>query len=253
MIPAVQRYFFDLRTLPPEVPPEAATPSRGWLAKYVRDLRTFPGDVALAYRHGGFQELWDTLAHRTLHRLFRSDRLIVFAQPLDVAPDIAPPEGVMISPVTSADGCDALVSLVPQRDLVRFRSLVAAGRHCLIAWRGNQPIGYAWVAEQVGPDVTLVPVPLPPHAAYLWDLYVIPAERCNGIGSALASARCQVARARGFREGWRMIAPSNHASVRTLARSGPGARIVGEIRYIKLITRMHARFIPAAVPAELSA
>jgi GNAT superfamily N-acetyltransferase len=121
-----------------------------------------------------------------------------------------------------------------------------------VAWRGRQPIGYAWVADEVGPDVTLVPLPLPADAAYLWDLYVIPAERCNGIGSALASARCEIARARGFREGWRTIKRTNHASIRTLARSGPGARVVGELRYIKLTTRIYARFTadPSAALAE---
>jgi len=205
----------------------------------------------LAYRRGGVRDVWDTLARRTLHRLVRTGRVIVFAQPLDRAPEIPPPQGVSIS-LTNEAGCDALDTLVPQRELDRFRALVSAGRHCLVAWRGTQPIGYAWVAERVGPDVTIVPLPLPPDAAYLWDLYVVPAERCNGIGSALASARCQLARARGFREGWRMIAPSNHASVRTLVRSGPGARVVGEMRYIKLITRMYVRFTPSTILTELA-
>jgi GNAT superfamily N-acetyltransferase len=225
--------------------------ARRRLAKYARDWRTFPGDAALAYRRGGVRDVWDALARRTLHRLVRTGRVIVFAQPLDRAPEIPPPQGVRIA-LTNEAGCDTLGTLVPQRELDRFRALVSAGRHCLVAWRGTQPIGYAWVADRVGPDVTIVPLPLPPEAAYLWDLYVLPAERCNGIGSALASARCQLARARGFREGWRMIAPSNHASVRTLVRSGPGARVVGEMRYIKLITRMYVRFTPSTVLTELA-
>ena len=219
------------------------------LAKYARDWRTFPHDAVVAYRRGGFREVWDTLASRSLHRLVRVGRLIVFAHPLDRAPEIQLPEGVTISRVNLA-GCDALDTLVAQRELDRFRGLVAAGRHCLVAWRGIRPIGYAWVAERMGSDVTAVPLQLPPDAAYLWDLYVVPAERSNGIGSALATARCQVARAGGFREGWRMIEPSNHASVRTLERSGPGARVVGEIRFIKLMTRMYVRFTPSTIPAE---
>jgi GNAT superfamily N-acetyltransferase len=219
------------------------------LAKYARDVRTFPADAALAYRTGGLREVWDTLAARTLHRLVRTGRLVVFAQPLDRAPVIPPPGGVTISRVTAAE-CQALDSLIPQRELDRFGTLLAAGRHCLVAWRDTQPIGYAWVAEWVGPDVTLVPFPLPSSAAYLWDLYVLPAERSNGIGSALASARCQLARARGFHEGWRAIAPSNRASLRTLDRSGPGARIVGQVRYVKLISRMYTRFTPAPAQAE---
>jgi GNAT superfamily N-acetyltransferase len=212
--------------------------------KYVRDWQTFPGDAALLYRRGGFKDVWDGFARRTLHRLIRYGRLVVYAQPLDRAPVLPPPAGVTISAIDEA-GCAALASLIPQRELDRFRALVSAGRHCMVAWRDGRPIGYAWVAERVGPDVTLVPLPLPEDGAYLWDLYVIPGERCNGIGSALASARCQVARARGFREGWRTIKPDNHASIKTLIRSAPGARVVGEMRYVKVITRMYARFIPS--------
>ncbi|MFL5401801.1 MAG: GNAT family N-acetyltransferase [Gemmatimonadales bacterium] len=215
------------------------------LNKYLRDWRTFPGDAALAYHNGGLREVWNTLAPRTLHRVVRTGRFIVFAQPLDRAADIAPPPGVTISPVSALDW-EALATLVTQRQLDRFHALVAAGRHLLIAWRGRRPIGYAWVAERIGPDVTLVSLPLPPDAAYLWDLYVLPAERGNGIGSALAGARCRLARERGFREGWRMIAPSNHASVRTLLKSGTDTRVLGEVRFVKLITRMYTRFIPAA-------
>jgi GNAT superfamily N-acetyltransferase len=221
------------------------------LTKYANDWRTFPGDAAQAYRAGGLREVWAMLVRRTLHRVVRTGRLVVFAQPLDQAPVILPPAGVAIS-LVSATECQVLDCLVPQRELERFRNLLSAGRHCLVARRGDRPIGYAWVAERIGPDVTLVPLALPPFAAYLWDLYVLPAERSNGIGSALASARCQLARARGFREGWRTIAPSNHASLRTLHRSGPEARIVGYVRYVKLITRMYTRFTPApaqAVPA----
>jgi GNAT superfamily N-acetyltransferase len=225
--------------------------ARQRLAKYARDCKTFPGDAVLAYQRGGARDVWEELARRTLQRLVQVGRCVVFAQPLDRLPEIPPPEGVSISLMNEA-GCDALVPLVSQRELDRFRVRLANGRHCFVAWRGIRPIGYAWVADRVGPDVTVVPLPLPPDAAYLWDLYVLPAERCNGIGSALASARCQLARARGFREGWRMIAPSNHASIRTLVRSGPGARVVGEMRYIKLITRMYVRFTPSTILTEIA-
>jgi hypothetical protein len=84
------------------------------------------------------------------------------------------------------------------------------------------------VAEPIGADVTLVPLPLPADTAYLWDLYVLPTERSNG----------------------RAIAPSNQASRRTRQKSGPGARIVGGLRYLELITRMYIRYTPWAGPLE---
>jgi GNAT superfamily N-acetyltransferase len=214
------------------------------LRKYLTDLKTFPGDAALSYRHRGWRGVWDTLAPRTVYRIFRTGHMLIFAQTLDTSPDVAPPPGVRIAPLSEADW-PALSTLVTQRDLARFRSLAAAGRHGLVAWRGGQPIGYGWVAERIGPDVTACPLALPVHAAYLWDLYVIPSERGNGVGSALASARIRTAGELGFSEGWRMISPSNFASLRTLAKSANHTRVVGELRYVKVLSRVQVRFTPA--------
>ncbi len=214
------------------------------LAKYVEDCRTFPKDAALAYGYEGWRGVWSALASRTIERLFRTGRVVIFAQPLDTAAEIAAPTGVRISPLTEADW-PALSTLVSQRSLARFRALVTAGRHCVVAWRGSQPIGYGWVAEQIGPDVTACELALPPHAAYLWDLYVIPSERSNGVGSALAGARIRRARELGFSEGWRMIAPTNGASLRTLAKTSSGTRVIGELRYLKVLSRMRVRFTAA--------
>ena len=217
---------------------------RRLLAKYVEDCRTFPGDAALAYRHDGWRGVWDTLSQRTLYRVFRSSHLVIFAQSLDTSPDVPPPPGVRIAPVCDADW-PALSTLVTQRDLTRFRALIAAGRHCVVAWRGTQPIGYGWVADRIGPDVTACAVELPANAAYLWELYVTPSERSNGVGSALASARVRAARELGCSEGWRMIEPSNGASLRTLARTANGTRVIGQLRYVKVLSRLHVRFTPA--------
>jgi GNAT superfamily N-acetyltransferase len=214
------------------------------LQKYLEDCLTFPDDAVLAFRLEGLRGLWDTVAARTVDRVIRSGHVLVFAQALDSAPEVAPPPGVIIRPISSQDW-DALASIVTRRNLELFRALVANGRHGLVAWRGSQPIGYGWVAERVGPDVMACPLPLPADAAYLWDLYVVPEERSNGIGSALASARIRTARERGFREGWRMISPSNAASLRTLAKSGRDTRVVGELRFVKLLARTRAQFTPA--------
>jgi GNAT superfamily N-acetyltransferase len=136
--------------------------------------------------------------------------------------------------------------LVTQRDRKRFRDLAAAGRHGLVAWRGSEPIGYGWVAERIGPDVTACTLELPAHAAYLWDLYVVPSERSRGVGSALASARIQMARQLGFSEGWRLISPTNGASLGTLSKTGSDNRVVGEVRFVKILSRIQVRFIPAS-------
>jgi GNAT superfamily N-acetyltransferase len=211
------------------------------LGKYLADCRTFPGDAALSYRMAGVRGVWDALADRTLYRVLRTGHLIVFAQRLESAPEVPPPPGVVIRPLSDDDWV-ALATITTQRSLTGFRKLAANGRHGLVAWRGAEPIGYGWVAEQIAPDVTACPLAMPPYAAYLWDLYVVPAERSNGVGSALASARVQLARRLGFKEGWRMIAPSNGASLRTLAKTGTDVETVGELRFLKIFASVHTRF-----------
>jgi GNAT superfamily N-acetyltransferase len=215
------------------------------LSKYLTDCRTFPADAVLLYQLEGMRGLCDALADRTLHRVLRTGHVIVFAQPLESAPEVPPPPGVVIRPLSAKDW-HALSRIVSQRSLALFRTLAANGRHGVVAWRGSEAIGYGWVAEQIGPDVTACPLVMPPYAAYLWDLYVVPAERSNGVGSALASARVQLARSLGFREGWRMIAPSNAASLRTLAKTGTNTRTVGELRFIKFFASIHTQFSPAS-------
>src|SRR5215207_582518 len=220
------------------------------LLKYVEDCRTFPGDAALAFRLEGLSGVWEALASRTIDRVVRSGHAMVFAQVLESAPDIPPPPGVVIRPLSDEDW-PALSRIVTQRAVSQFRVLLKNGHRGLVAWRGVDPIGYGWVAARMGPDVTACPLSLPSHAAYLWDLYVVQHERSNGIGSALASARIRVARECGFREGWRMIAPSNAPSLRTLAKSGSQTRLVGEMRFIKIMDRMYARFTPAESSGRL--
>jgi GNAT superfamily N-acetyltransferase len=213
--------------------------------KLLESLRTLPGDGMLGYRNDGVRGVWKALASRTLHCWFQAGRLVVFAQPLDHAPGISPPAGVTIGTVTEAD-CARLAGLVGQQDLARFRALLAEGRHCVAAWRGSQPVGHGWVSRRIGPENAIWPLPFefPEYAAYLGNLYVLPSERGKGVGSALARARLQKAHELGFREGWRMIAVSNHASLRTIQNSGGEGRVVGEVRFVKLLSRTHSRFTP---------
>ena len=219
------------------------------LAKYAADLATLPADAALGYRNEGLHGVWEAVASRTVHRLVRASRLTVFAQPLDRIPCVLPPEGIRIAPLRPVE-LEALAPVAGARDRERFGRLVEIGCVGLVAWRGERPVGYGWVAGEMRPEVSLCPVYLPAHAAYLWDLYVIPAERGSGVGSALASERLRAARALGRTEGWRTSVPDNAASLRTLRRSGVTTRVVGEIRYLKLGPRLFSRFTPCPQPTH---
>jgi GNAT superfamily N-acetyltransferase len=219
------------------------------LAKYAADLASLPGDAALGYRNEGWHGVWEAVASRTVHRVFRASRLTVFAQSLDHIADVSLPAGARIARLR-AEEIDALAPIVGVRDRERFRHLLEAGCIGVVAWRGRDPVGYAWVAPEIRPEVTLCPLELPAHAAYLWDLYVLPAERRSGLGSALAAERLRAARELGRTEGWRMIRPDNTASLRTLGRSGSAARVVGRMDYVKLGPRLIARFRPCPPPTH---
>jgi GNAT superfamily N-acetyltransferase len=213
--------------------------------KYLHDLRTLPADTLLGYRQAGVSGAWNALAARSLHRLIRTGHLLVFAHSLDNLAVPTAPAGVRIALAEDEDW-PALASLVGQREVSRFRALQAAGRRCLVAWRGKVPVGYAWVAHPIGPDVAPWPLPFtfPSTAAYLYNLYVVPSERSSGIGSALAHERLCLARDAGHREGWRMVAPSNSPSLRTVRKTAAGTRAVGELHFLQLLGRTYARFTP---------
>lgn len=216
---------------------------RGELRKYARDWATFPAAASAGYRHEGLRGVWTALADRSVHRLLSFGQLIVYAQSLEhVAPKPVPP-GIRIARAEEGDW-PAVGEIVSPRELVRFRSLVSAGRHCLLAWRGARVIGFGWVAERLGSDIPVAPPSMPADAAYLWHLYVSLEERGNGVGTALAEGRLCLAKELGFREAWRMIAPSNRASIRTLVNSGRGSRIVGQLYFFQLLSRAHVRFTP---------
>ena len=212
------------------------------LARYVRDCRTFPADARIAWSNEGWRGVWEAIASRTLRKVLRRDRMILFAQGLDDLPEACSPDDVSVTRLLPRE-LPMLAYLVSRRDLDAFRALLAAGRIGVVAWRGGRAVGYAWMAERLGPDVTRCPIPLPEEAVYLWDLYVLPAERGRGVGSALATERLSIARGLGYQEGWRMIAPRNFASLRTL-RAGGATRIVGEIRYVQVLSVLRARFLP---------
>lgn len=212
------------------------------LSKYVHDLRTLPGDAAHAWRLGGAGAVWTEVAERTVRRAWRTARMIVFAQDLARSRRTPVPPGVAIRQLGGGEW-RVLEPIATRRSLAGFRRRLEAGRVCLVAERDGRVLGYTWISERVDPAIETLPRELPPSAAYLWDLYVLPPERNGGVGSALVSARLDFAARLGYAEGWRMVAPRNHASLRTVAKTaGTGTRVVGEVRYVKVGPRLMYRF-----------
>ena len=101
------------------------------LQKYLHDWRTFPADAALAYRNNGMGGVWDAVAARSVHRVVRTGRMIVFAQPLEGVAELPLPAGVAIGALRESDW-PALESLVTGREMDRFRH--PGGRTVEFAW-----------------------------------------------------------------------------------------------------------------------
>ena len=143
------------------------------IVRFVNRWRGFPAEARRAYRVGGMNELRQLVADRSVHLLFRRDRMVIIADPLDAFARSAIPSGVTITIAQPSDW-DLMSGIASARDIELFRNRQLQGRTCLVAWRDGRPIGYTWISERMGPDVTACPIPLPSHAAYFYDLYVVP-------------------------------------------------------------------------------
>ena len=97
------------------------------LARYVRDCRTFPADARIAWSNEGWRGVWEAIATRTLRKVLRGERMILFAQGLEDLPEVSSPDGVTIARLQPRE-LPMLAYLVSRRDLDAFRALLASGR-----------------------------------------------------------------------------------------------------------------------------
>lgn len=171
-------------------------------------------------------EFWSRVSRGLARRIYLNERFIIVEQRLDGIVDVPVCEGVRIALL--GEDRAALDRILTARQRIAFDRRIRAGRECLLAWRGARVIGYTWMSISVDPSIEGTPLALPPGAAYLWDLFVVRAERGAGIGSALTAARLAWARRQGFDLGWRMIVPSNRPSLRTAEKTGT-MRVLGEV------------------------
>ena len=205
---------------------------------YLRHLRDLPHDLRWARRHGA---VWAELRFRTLDQVYERGRYAVVEQDLERLVDHPPPAGVSIE--LAGSDPSALAEIAPRRALA---SIGRDGARCVVAWSEGRAVGYECWSPGLDPGLDLLPVPLPPGTAFGHDLFVAPAARGRGVGSALAAGRLVDVRDHGFRRLRRLIAPGNTASWRTVERSAP-ARVVGEVWFVKTPGRLRTGFEPAQV------
>jgi hypothetical protein len=217
--------------------------------KYVRDALTFPRDASAAWKHRGASGVWRELRVRTVDRVTRRGLALLIEHSLADLPSLPLPQGVRIAPFAGPDWTPFLAITTPAR-VEGFRRRMARGRECLVAWRGEQPVGFTWISRRIDRDLESYSLPLPPDTTYHWDLFVTSSERGNGLGTGLAFARLDYVR-NSCRAAWRLVDIDNSASHRTVARTAaPSTRVVGELRYISVLGHCWSRYTPGAVSPE---
>ncbi len=218
--------------------------------KYVRDAITFPGDASRAWRHSGAQGAWREIRLRTFDRLSRGGLALLLEHVVADVPHLPLPDDVRIAPYTGPDWSPFL-ALTTEKRVASFRKRIARGRECLVAWRGDRPVGFTWISTRMEHDIETYALPLPADATYHWDLYVASAERGTGLGTALAFARLHHVHEKSYRVGWRLIDIDNLASQRTAQKTASAStRVIGELRYRSVFGRSWSRFSPGAVSPE---
>ena len=221
--------------------------------KYVRDAVTFPRDARAAWRYRGAPGVWRELRLRTFDRISRRGLALLLEHVLADVPHLPLPEGVRIAPFSGPDWTPFL-ALTTARRIERFRERIARGRQCLVAWRGDRPVGFTWISTRMEPDIETYVLPLPPDATYHWDLYVASRERGSGVGTALAFARLHHVHQQSYRVGWRLIDIDNWSSQRGAQKTAtPSTRVIGELRYVSFLGRSWCRFAPGAVSPATAA
>lgn len=103
----------------------------------------------------------------------------------------------------------------------------------ILAQSGEEIVGHAFLSTRpVYVDVIETEMEAGEETAHLWELYVDPADRQRGIGTALVERACRVASRQGKTRATALIAPDNSPS-KALSRSADSERLA-LIIYVRL-------------------
>ena len=182
---------------------------------------------------------------RFLRDQFQAYRLWILAR--QAPPAAAAPEEPRLPPGVELRLLDrhARRDWVCQRgadaDWPQYRIALLHDHDLVVANRGRTTLGWAWIGYE---RVFLAPlgreIRLPAGTGYLYDAYVRPAERGQGIGRALVAARCRHADRSGVLRLLSHVMTRNAPSVRAL--QAHGFQIVGRTLFLRaLVLRVWTR------------
>jgi ribosomal protein S18 acetylase RimI-like enzyme len=100
----------------------------------------------------------------------------------------------------------------PPRPDATQRFLWSADHHLLVAFDGEEPVGFVSGVELTHPDKGV--------EMFVYELGVDEAARGKGVGTALVEALAALARERGCRGMWVLTDEDNAAAVATYRRAG---------------------------------
>jgi ribosomal protein S18 acetylase RimI-like enzyme len=192
------------------------------------------------------------VARRIVRRLYFRRGLLLFEIDLPAASEDAGfaaseprgPDGVRIVPFRGP--WTRLEVLPGPVSSARLAEWSLGGMTCLLAERGDAPVGYVWVDPGVRRARYSAAPDLPSDAVLVRNLYVLAADRGQGIGTALVAAAVRHAAAGGFRRARYTVRPDNQPSRRAFATAaGHPPRLLGELVYLRILDRVRRSFVPA--------
>lgn len=195
-------------------------------------LRRLASDARLARQKGALGFLrW--LAGRLSEPVFLRRRYRVFEQDLARVTEASPPVGVEIRAFAERDW-DALAAATESRALAWLRRWIPTGLRGFVAVREGRLIGQSWYATRPVPQRYLYPQTLPGDTVVVAWVWVAPAERGHGIGSALLRACALHARTAGFGRALYAVTMGHGAAVRERAAGGKTLRLLGVVTIFRV-------------------
>lgn len=116
---------------------------------------------------------------------------------------------------------DWICQRASNRDWPQFRAALQHDHELCLAFQDGVEVGWAWI----GRDSVFLPplgreIHLPTGTAYLYEAFVRPNARGQGIGRALVGARCRQAARLGYARLLTHVLEGNQASLRALEAHG---------------------------------